>query len=55
MRLGAQIRAALVVVRSVINLRHTRGNSPERTEDFGVHIPGDHTPVSQAIAHILQE
>jgi hypothetical protein len=37
------------------NLRHPRGNSLERTEDFRVHIPGEHTPVLQAIAHVLQE
>jgi hypothetical protein len=39
----------------VNNLRHTRGNALKRTEDFRVHIPGGHTPVSEAVAHILQE
>jgi hypothetical protein len=36
-------------------MRHARGNPLERTEDFRVHVPGEHTPVSQPIAHILQE
>ena len=42
-------------VRRVINLRHTRGNRLESTEDFRVHTRGQHTPVSQPIAHVLQE
>jgi hypothetical protein len=42
-------------VRGVNNLRHTRRNSLKRTEDFRVHILGEHTPVSQPIAHALQE
>src|SRR5271154_2901241 len=42
-------------VRSVNDLRHTRGNCLERTEDFRVHIPGKHTPVSQPVAQALQE
>jgi len=33
----------------VINPRHTRGNRVERTEDFRVHILGEHTPVSQPL------
>jgi hypothetical protein len=37
------------------NLRHARRNGFERTEDFRVHIPGEHTPVLQSIAHVLQE
>src|SRR5580698_157023 len=52
---GARSGQPLWQVRSVNNLRHTRGNSLERTEDFRVHIPGEHTPVSQPIAHVLQE
>jgi hypothetical protein len=37
------------------NLCHTGSNALKRTEDFRVHIPGEHTPVSQPIPHVLQE
>ena len=38
-------------MRSANDLGHTRGNRPERTEDFRTHILGEHNPVSQPIAH----
>src|SRR5271169_6338106 len=52
---GARSGRPLWQVGSVNNLRHARGNRLERTEDFRVYIPGGHSPVSQPIAHILQE
>jgi hypothetical protein len=42
-------------VRSVMNPHHTRRNTLKSSEDFRVHILGDHTPISQPIAHALHE
>src|SRR5207302_10956158 len=42
-------------MRRVMNLRHTRRNRLDGSEYFRVHIPCEHSSVSQPIAHILQE
>jgi hypothetical protein len=37
----------------VINGRHAWSNSLKSTENFRVHIIVEHTPFSEAIAHVL--